>query len=155
MTRLSTAGHCESIIFLRAASVDRLQENGMRNFVTWVIVFIVGLLIGFVPQYWKARGLKQDLNSCTAKADLAKVQQSAALTYVAATQLNYGVASGYAQTFFANAQSLQGTTTDASLKDLLSQVLASRDKITGDLAKGSAEVVGELQPVVLKLEQIQ
>jgi len=34
-------------------------------------------------------------------------------------------------------------------------VLASRDKITGDLAKGSAEVVGELQPVVLKLEQIQ
>jgi hypothetical protein len=115
----------------------------------------VGLLAGFVPQYWKAHTLRGDLTSCTAKADLAKVQQSVALTYVAATQLNYGVASGYAQTFFATAQNLQGTTTDGSLKDLLSQVLAARDKITGDLAKGSAEVVGELQPLVIKLEQAQ
>lgn len=127
----------------------------MRKVLTWVIVFLVGFLIGFVPQYWKAHELKADLSSCTAKADLAKVQQSAALTYVAATQLNYGVASGYAQTFFASAQSLQATTADGTVKDLLSQVLAARDKITGDLAKGSAEVVGELQPLVLKLEQAQ
>jgi len=127
----------------------------MRKFLTWVIVFIVGLLVGFVPQYWKAQTLRGKLNSCTATMDLSKVQQSAALTYVATTQLNYGVASGYAQTFFATAQSLQGSTTDASLKDLLSQVLAARDKITGDLAKGSAEVVGELQPLVIKLEQAQ
>ena len=127
----------------------------MRKFLTWVIVFIVGLLVGFVPQYWKSQTLREKLNSCTATVDLSKVQQSAALTYVAATQLNYGVASGYAQTFFASAQTLQGRTTDASLKDLLSQVLAARDKITGDLAKGSAEVVGELQPLVLKLEQTQ
>ena len=127
----------------------------MRNFLKWVIVFVVGLLVGFIPQYWKAQTLRGRLNSCSATVDLSKVQQSAALTYVAATQLNYGVASGYAQTFFANAQSLQGTTTDASVKDLLSQVLAARDKITGDLAKGSAEVVGELQPLVLKLEQAQ
>ena len=127
----------------------------MRKVLAWVVVFVVGFLIGFVPQYWKAHGLREDLSSCTAKADLAKVQQSAALTYVAATQLNYGVASGYAQTFFANAQSLQGSTSDASLKDVLSQVLAARDKITGDLAKGSADVVGELQPLMLKLEQAQ
>ena len=127
----------------------------MRKFLTWVIVFLAGLLIGFVPQYWKAHGLREDLASCTAKADLAKLQQSASLAYVAATQLNYGVASGYAQAFFASAQTLQGTTTDTSLKDLLSQVLAARDKVTGDLAKGNAEVVGELQPLVLKLEQVQ
>ena len=127
----------------------------MRKALAWVIVLVVGFLIGFIPQYWKAHGLREDLNSCTAKTDLSKVKQSAALTYVAATQLNYGVASGYAQTFFASAQNLQGTTTDAAVKDLLSQVLAARDKITGDLAKGSADVVGELQPLVLKLEQAQ
>lgn len=127
----------------------------MRKALTWVIVFIVGLLVGFVPQYWKAQTLRGKLNSCSATVDLSKVQQSAALTYVSATQLNYGVASGYAQTFFASAQTLQGTTTDASVKDVLSQALAARDKITGDLAKGSADVVGELQPLVIKLEQIQ
>jgi len=125
----------------------------MRNFLTWVIVFAVGLLIGFVPQYWKARGAREELTSCHTRADLAKVQQSAALTYVAATQLNYGLASGYAQVFFANAQSVQATTPDAAIKDALTQVLAARDKITADLAKGSPEVVGELQPLILKLEQ--
>lgn len=125
----------------------------MRNFLTWVIVFVVGLLIGFVPQYWKARGLREEVKSCHTKADLAKVQQSAALTYVAATQLNYGLASGYAQTFFVNAQNAQATTEDPAIKDVLTQVLSARDKITADLAKGGAEVVAELQPLVLKLEQ--
>jgi len=72
---------------------------------------------------------------------------------VAATQLNYGLASGYAQTFFANAQNVQATTPDSAVKDILTQVLAARDKITADLAKGSPEVVAELQPLVLKLQQ--
>jgi len=125
----------------------------MRNFLPFVIVFVAGLLIGFVPQYWKARGVREELASCQTRADLAKVQQSAALTYVAATQLNYGLASGYAQKFFANAQSVQSTTPDPATKDVLAQVLAARDKITADLAKGSPEVVAELQPLVLKLEQ--
>ncbi len=124
----------------------------MRKFVTWLVVFVAGLLVGFVPQYWKAHGLSKELSSCTATEDLARVRQEAALTYISASQLNYGVASGYAQSFFSDAQKLQAATTDASVKDLLAQTLASRDKITSDLAKGDAAVVGELQPLVLKLE---
>ncbi len=125
----------------------------MRKSLTWAIILVAVLLIGFIPQYWKAHNLREEMAACSAKTDLAKVQQSAALTYVAATQLNYGVATGYAQTFFTAAQSLQGKTSDAGVKDLLTQVLSARDKITADLAKGSPEVVGELQPLVLKLEQ--
>ena len=124
----------------------------MRKMVTWLIVFGAGLLLGFVPQYWKAYSLNKELSSCASREDLARVRQSAALTYVSATQLNYGVASGYAQSFFADAQKLQGSTTDASVKDLLVQTLALRDKITSDLAKGDAAAVAELQPLVLKLE---
>jgi hypothetical protein len=125
----------------------------MRNLVVWVILLVVGLLVGFVPEYLKVRRANEELGSCSAKAELGHVQQSAALTYVAATQLNYGVAAGYAQTLFAEVQRLQGSTADVSLRDLLTQTLASRDKVTADLAKGSPEVVGELQPLVLKLEQ--
>ncbi len=125
----------------------------MRNFIVWVVLLVVGLLVGFVPQYLKARRLDEELSSCTAKAGLAQARQSGALTYIAATQLNYGVAAGYAQIFFADAQKLQGTTSDASLRDLLTQILSSRDKITSDLAKGSSDVIGELQPLVLKLQQ--
>ncbi len=126
----------------------------MRKLLVWVIMFVVGLLIGFVSQYGKASRLGAELKACAAHADLAKVRKSGALTYIAATQLNYGVASGYAQTFFTDVQSLQASTTDASLKDALSQTLSARDKITADLAKGSAESLGELQPLVLKLEQV-
>ena len=125
----------------------------MGKFVAWIILLVVGLLVGFVPQYVKARRAGEELNSCNAKAELGEVRRSAALTYVAATQLNYGVAAGYAQSLFAEVQKLEGSTSDASLRDLLTQTLASRDKVTADLAKGSAEVVGELQPLVLKLEQ--
>src|SRR6185436_9743443 len=155
LTQQSRASSHPTFYYLgvAAAAGKTALEKSMRNFLTWVIVFIVGLLIGFVPQYWKARGLREELMSCHTKADLAKVQQSAALTYVAATQLNYGLASGHAQTFFANAQSVQTTTPDAAIKDILTQVLSARDKITADLAKGSPEVVGELQPLLLKLEQ--
>ncbi|SRR5260221_10054463 len=127
----------------------------MRKLVIWLAVFVAGLLLGFVPQYWKAYNLNQELSSCTAREDLARVRQSAALTYISATQLNYGVASGYAQSFFSEAQKLQVSTTDASIKDLLAQTLAARDKITSDLAKGDAAVLGELQPLVLKLESGQ
>ena len=125
----------------------------MRKLLTWVAVFVIGVLLGFVPQYWKAHTLKGQMTSCQARVDLAKVQQSAALTYVAATQLNYGVASGYAQALFANAQTVQSSPSDAATKELLAQILSARDKITTDLAKGSPEVVGDLQPIVLKLEQ--
>jgi hypothetical protein len=147
------AGRSIILVLLRLQVRPRLQENGMRNFLTWVMVFVAGLLIGFVPQFWKSRGVREELTSCQTRADLAKVQQSAALTYVAATQLNYGLASGYAQTFFANAQSVQAKTPDPAIKDVLTQVLTARDKVTADLAKGSPEVVAELQPLVLKLEQ--
>ena len=125
----------------------------MRKLGVWFIVFLVGFLLGFVPQYLKAHSLRDQLTSCTAKADLAGVQQSAALTYVAATQLNYGVASGYAQQFFAQAQTLQNSTSDSGVRSVLSEALSARDKITADLATGKAEVVAELQPLITKLEQ--
>ena len=125
----------------------------MKTFVTWVVVFVVGLLVGFVPQYWKAHNLRTDLESCNTAASLSQVKQSAALTYVTATQLNYGVAAGYAQQMFAQAQNLANSSSDNNLRTLMNQVLSSRDKITADLAKGDSAVIGELQPVVLQLEK--
>lgn len=125
----------------------------MRTFVTWVVISIVAFLIGFVPQYWKAHQLRQDLNACNTAVSLGKVKAAAALTYVSATQLNYGVASGYAQQFFQEAQNLANSTSDNDVRSLMAQVLSSRDKITADLAKGDSAVVGELQPVVIEIEK--
>jgi hypothetical protein len=125
----------------------------MRKSVYGLILFAVGLLVGFVPQYWKAYRLETDLSTCTANLELARARQSAALTYVSATQLNYGMASAYAQQFFGDVGRLATSTSNSSLRNALTTILSSRDKITSDLAKGNSEVVSELQPMVLTLLQ--
>jgi hypothetical protein len=67
--------------------------------------------------------------------------------------LNYGVAAGYADQFFNQLQKLAGSSHDAALNATLAEIQSSRDKITADLAKGNSQVVSELQPILLKLEQ--
>jgi hypothetical protein len=76
----------------------------------------------------------------------------AALTYVTATQLNYGTASGYANQFFAQVSHLTASTSDVAGRSMLSSVLASRDKITADLAKGDQQVISDMQPILLAVE---
>ena len=124
----------------------------MRSVRLWLLLFVAGLLIGFVPQYLKARDLKRQVNVCNDAYQLAEVRRSAALTYVAATQLNYGTASGYANQFFTQVSHLAASTSDASGRSMLSSVLASRDKITADLAKGDQQVISDLQPILLAVE---
>jgi hypothetical protein len=124
----------------------------MRNLTLWLVLFLAGLLVGFIPQYIKARDLKRQVNVCNAAYQLAEVRRSAALTYVSATQLNYGTASVYANRFFDQVRQLAATTSDSSGRSMLSDVLASRDKITADLAKGDPQVVIDLQPILLEVE---
>jgi hypothetical protein len=124
----------------------------MRSAKLALLLFIAGLLIGFVPQYLKSRDLKRQVSVCNATYQLAEVRRSASLTYVAATQLNYGTASGYANQFFEQVRRLEASTSDASGRSMLSSVLSSRDKITADLAKGDAQVVSDLQPILLAVE---
>ncbi len=125
----------------------------MRKLLLWVILLVIGFLLGFVPQYLKAQRLQDQANRCEASLNLAQVRQFGALTYIAATQLNYGTASGYAQQFFEQAQKLAASTTDPAVRNTLNGVLSARDKITTDLAKGDNAVVGELQPILLNLEK--
>jgi hypothetical protein len=54
--------------------------------------------------------------------------------------------------FFDQAQRIVSSTEDSSLRNLLHDILATRDQITADLAKGGA-ALSEIQSVVSKLEQ--
>src|ERR1700686_4207685 len=122
----------------------------MRTLFVWLLLFLAGLLVGFIPQYVKVRDLKRQVKVCNAAFQLAEVRRSAALTYVAATQLNYGTATGYAHEFFDQGRQLAGTTSDPSGRSMLSDVLTSRDKSTPDLANASPQVVNHLQPILLE-----
>jgi hypothetical protein len=124
----------------------------MRTLFVWLLLFLAGLLVGLVPQYLKARDLRRQVKVCNAAFQLAEVRRSAALTYVAATQLNYGTATAYAHQFFNQVRQLAATTSDPTGRSMLSDVLSSRDKITTDLAKGDPQVINELQPILLEVE---
>ena len=124
----------------------------MRTLFVWLLLFLAGLLVGFVPQYLKARDLRRQVKVCNDAFQLAEVRRSAALTYVSATQLNYGTATGYAHQFFNQVRQLAATTSDPAGRSMLSDVLSSRDKITTDLAKGDPQVINDLQPILLEVE---
>jgi hypothetical protein len=124
----------------------------MRKLILWVTLFVIGLLIGFIPQHLKASHFEWQANFCNDRLQLAEIRRNAALAYVSATQLNYGTAASYANQFLDQVQKLSATESDPNVRSMLTDVLSSRDKITTDLAKGNSQVVSELQPIVTELE---
>jgi hypothetical protein len=66
---------------------------------------------------------------------------------------NYGKAGEYSKEFFDQAQRIVNSTEDPALRNLLGDILKTRDQITAELAKGDAAALSEIQPVLSKLEQ--
>jgi hypothetical protein len=131
-----------------------------KKLLFWLILLMVGFLAGFIPQYSKSRelartasGLNEQVRACKSAEEFSRIREAAGMMYLAATQKNYGIATGYATRMFDQAQSLAGSTQDGGIRNLLRDVLAQRDQITADLAKGSDAVISEMQPILSKLEQ--
>jgi hypothetical protein len=70
-----------------------------------------------------------------------------------AVQKNYGLSGEYAKAFYDHAQRILNSTQDPALGNLLRDSVATRDQITGDLAKGDAAALSEIQSTLSKLEQ--
>ena len=126
----------------------------------WLVLLIAGFLIGFIPQYARLQRLHQELSaatrqlgSCQSSEQLSQLRDTATMMYLEVVQKNYGKAGEHAKEFFDQAQRIGGSTGDPELQPLLRDILASRDQITGDLAKGDAAALSEIEPVLLKLEQ--
>jgi hypothetical protein len=131
-----------------------------NNFIVWPILLIAGFLAGFVPQHSKANRLEQKVSSSTARIETCQVSEqlshlrdSGTLMYLEATQKNYGTSGDDAGRFFDQAQRLANATQDEAFRNVLREILATRDQITANLAKGDASVVSEMQPILSKVEQ--
>src|ERR1700693_4587465 len=133
----------------------------MRNkFVLWFLLVLAGFLIGFILQYSRLQRVQQELSastkqlgSCQPSQQLSQLRDTATMMYLEAVQKNYGKAGEYASEVFDQAQQIASSTEDPVLRNLLRDTLATRDQITGDLAKGDAAALSALQPVLSKLEQ--
>ncbi|HUD67755.1 MAG TPA: hypothetical protein VMQ17_24445 [Candidatus Sulfotelmatobacter sp.] len=124
------------------------------------MLLIAGFLTGFILQYARLQRLHQELSaatkqlgSCRSSEQLSKLRDKGTMMYLEVVQKNYGKAGEHAKEFFDQAQRIGGSTGDPELQPLLRDILASRDQITGDLAKGDAAALSEIQPILFKLEQ--
>jgi hypothetical protein len=131
-----------------------------RELALWFVLLIAGFLTGLILQYARLQRVQQQLSastkqlgSCQSTEQLSQLRDTATMMYLEVVQKNYGKAGEHAKDFFDQAQRIGSSTEDSALQNLLRDVLASRDQITGDLAKGDAAALSEIQPFLFKLEQ--
>ena len=131
-----------------------------HKLVLWFLLLLAGYLIGFILQYSRLQRIQQELSastkqlgSCQSSQQLSQLRDATTMMYLEVVQKNYGKAAEYSRQVFDRAQQIESSTEDPALRNLLREVLVTRDQITADLAKGDAAALSEIQPLVSKLEQ--
>ena len=131
-----------------------------RKLVLWFVLLIAGFLTGFILQYASLRRTQQQLSvsadqlrSCQSRERLSQLRDTGTMMYLEALQKNYGKAGEYSKELFDQAQTFVDSAEDPALRNFLREILATRDQITADLAKGDAAALLEIPPVLSKLEQ--
>ncbi len=130
-----------------------------HKLVLWFVLLIAGFLVGFILQYARLQWLQKELSastrqlgSCQSSEQLSQLRDKATMMYLEAVQKNYGLAGEYSKEFFDQAQRIVSSTEDLALRNLLRDTLATRDQITGDLAKGDAAALAEIRPMLSKFQ---
>jgi hypothetical protein len=123
------------------------------------VLLIAGFLVGFILQYARLHRVQEELAasskqlaSCQSSEQLSQLRDTATMMYLEAVQKNYGLAGEYAKNFFDQAQRIVSSTQDVAIGNLVRDIMAARDQITGDLAKGDAAALSEIRPIVSKLQ---
>jgi len=113
---------------------------------------VTAFLLGFVPQYMKARDLasqlgveRQQLNSERDKSQMDELGLLCGYVYLQTNLKNYGLAGQYSTKFFDRVRAMNGQAPDSNRQAFLQSALAMRDSITQGLAKGDPSIVGALQ----------
>jgi hypothetical protein len=126
----------------------------------WFVLLIAGFLTGLILQYARLQRVQQELSastkqlgSCQSSQQLSQLRDTATMMYLEVVQKNYGKAGEYSREVFNQAQQIASSTQEPAVRNLLRDVLATRDQVTADLAKGDAAALSEIQPLLSKLEQ--
>jgi hypothetical protein len=123
-------------------------------------LLLAAFLLGFVPQYRTASGLRSDLRaaqdevlSLRSKMRLAELRDLINLTYLEANAKNFGVARQHSTRFFTRAGEVAAETSEPTLKKLLTEIYGERDQITAGLAEGKSGVQADLERLARRLHK--
>jgi hypothetical protein len=115
-----------------------------------VLVLVVVFLLGFVPQYVKASRLEAELRQSREAYAGADLRDLIGLAYLQSNQKNFGLAASTIGLFFNRVREVANGSQDAGRRKVFEDLLAARDRITAELAKGDAAVIGDLQDLFIK-----
>ncbi len=116
------------------------------------VLFLVGFLIGFVPQYQRASKLAQQLETAQLQSKLREIRALASLSYIDATKLNYGSAAEDSEKMFSLAREVANETKDDGLRNSLNGLSKFHDTVRGKLSAADASVLEPLQQIVQKVQ---
>lgn len=122
----------------------------MNKVIIAAVVLIVVFLVGFVPQYAKANRLDSELRQARLLNTSAELRDLVGVAYFQANQKNYGIAAGIIAQFFNRVREVANQAPDANTRKSLEELLAPRDKISAELAKGDPGVMADLQDLFVK-----
>jgi hypothetical protein len=123
----------------------------MQNRIVLLAVALVAVfLLGFVPQYIRANRLGSDLRQSREAYAGADLRDLIGLAYLQANQKNYGLAVETTGRFFNRVRDVATQTQDGTRRKGLEDLLTPRDRVTAQLAKGDAGVIGDLQDLFIK-----
>lgn len=126
----------------------------MRNKIIMTAIALVAVfLLGFVPQRIKANRMETEVRQIRQEIAEVQLRDLIGLAYVQANQKNYGLAAETSSRFFSPVREMANQTQAASSRKALEDLLALRDKVTAELAKGDAAVMGDLQELFVKTRQ--
>src|SRR5215472_15995765 len=114
----------------------------MRVHVTlWLVLLLIGLGVGFVPQYLKNRELQAELenpqktiDSLNLQIQLGQLRDEAGMALLEISRQNFGLARDHVGEYYTKLKDLSDNVQDPTLKKSLQDLSMTRDTITADLA---------------------
>jgi len=113
---------------------------------------LVAFLLGFVPQFLKAKNLdnqlgaaRRQLNWEHERSQMDQVGLLCGYIYLETNLKNYGLASQYSTQFFDRVRVMMGQQPDSNRQAFLQTALAKRDLVTAGLARGDPGTLAAVQ----------
>ncbi|MEN8376210.1 MAG: hypothetical protein ABFS34_12245 [Gemmatimonadota bacterium] len=138
------AGEAES------ASPSQRASGAMRTFLTALLVFVLGLGIGFVPQWLKARGLSDDLGVARHELEVSRLQSTLGAALAEAERGNHERARQLTSAFYVGADEIEEVIVDDAQRDVIAGLLAERDEVITLLSRAAPEARGRLGVMYLR-----
>ena len=127
----------------------------------WLVLLLVGLGVGFIPEYLKNRELRAELENPQKTIDglnlqiqLGELRDTASLALLELSRQNFGLARDHVNDYYGKLMNLTDAVQDPALKKSLQDLSATRDSITSSLTTTNADSGTAWQRVVLKTFEV-